>query len=74
MFFSSRPSCPFTIFFGDPGRRKGVKATIFLLSCFFWTHPWPQFFLGTSYLPLQPTYHPSSYQPTYLLHAIDLHC
>ncbi len=24
------------------------------------------FFLGNSYLPLQPTYHPSSYQPIYL--------
>jgi hypothetical protein len=24
------------------------------------------FFLGTSYLPLQTTYPPSSYQPTYL--------
>jgi hypothetical protein len=30
--------------------------------------------LGTSYLPLQPTYYPSFHQPTYLLHATHLHC
>jgi hypothetical protein len=29
--------------------------------------------LGTSYLPFQPIYHPSSYQPTYVPHATDLH-
>ncbi len=35
--------------------------------------PDPNFFLGTSYLPpLQPTFRPSSYQLTYLPHAIDL--
>jgi len=36
----------------------------------FLHHPNHHFFLGgNSYLPLQPTYHPSSYQPIYLPHS-----
>jgi hypothetical protein len=44
MFFSSQPFCPFTFFF--------FWWQFFFLECFFWPHPWPQFVLGTSYLPL----------------------
>ncbi len=63
MFFFPQPFCTFTFF---------SSGDSFFLPCFFWPHPWPQFFLGTSYLPLQRIYHPSSYQPTYLPHTIDL--
>ncbi len=58
-FFFPAFSSFYIYFFGD---------SFFFNHVFFWLHPWPQFFLGTSYLPppLPPTYHPSSYQPTYL--------
>jgi hypothetical protein len=37
----------------------------------FFHQPWNLFFFffGNSYLPLQPTYHSSSYQPIYLSHS-----
>jgi len=66
VFFSSRPSCPFTFFFWWPWEEEGCNSNnLFFLSCFFWPHPWPQFFLGTSYLP-PPTYLPRFLLPTYL--------
>ncbi len=35
----------------------------------FFHHPWHLFFFWNSYLPLQPTYRSSSYQPIYLSHS-----
>jgi hypothetical protein len=38
------------------------------LLLFFLSPPLTPYFIWNSYLPLQPTYHPSSYQPIYLRH------
>ncbi len=76
VFFSSRPSRPFTFIF--------LATVFFLIMFFFGSTPDPNFFwephtspppshLPTTLPPTNPpTCHPSSYQPTYLPHAIDL--